>query len=60
MFQKIIRMWDALLYRLGYERKAKDKRAIDPNTQPYQDIKRINWFAMAVSKIANLACTETK
>ncbi len=59
MFQKIIRMWDALLYRLGYERKAKEKRAIDPNVQPYQDINHINWFAMAVSKIANLACTET-
>lgn len=59
MFQQIIRMWDALLYRLGYERKAKDKRAIDPNAQPYHDIKRINWFAMAVSKIKNLACTET-
>jgi len=58
MFQKIIRMWDALLYRLGYERKAKEKRAIDPNVQRYSNIEAINWFAMAVSKIANLACTE--
>lgn len=58
MFQKIIQMWESLLYRLGYERKAKEKRALDPNVQRYNDIGHINWFAMAVSKIANLACTE--
>ncbi len=33
MFQKIIRMWNNLLYRLGYERRAKEKQAIDPNVQ---------------------------
>lgn len=59
MFQIIIRMWDALLWRLGYERKSKDKQAIDPNVQRYGDIQHINWLAMAVSKVANLACTET-
>lgn len=58
MFQKIIRMWDALLYRLGYERRAKEKRAIDPNVQRYDDIEKINWVAIAIIKISNLACTE--
>ncbi|MCI9085752.1 MAG: hypothetical protein HFE51_04940 [Clostridia bacterium] len=59
MFQKIIRMWNNLLYRLGYERRAKEKQAIDPNVQKYDDIEHTNWLAMAVSKVANLVCTET-
>lgn len=59
MFQKIIRMWNNLLYRLGYERRAKEKQAIDPNVQKYDDIEHINWGAMAISKITNLACYET-
>ena len=59
MFQLIIKMWNSLLYRLGYERKAAEKRAFDPNVQRYGDIDHTNWLAMAVSKIANLACTET-
>lgn len=59
MFQKIIRLWNTLLYRLGYERIASDKQAIDPNVQKYDDIEHTNWLAMAVSKVANLACTET-
>lgn len=59
MFQKIISMLNALLYRLGYERIATEKQAIDPNIQKYDDIEHTNWLAMAVSKIANLSCTET-
>lgn len=52
-------MLNALLYRLGYERIATEKQAIDPNIQKYDDIEHTNWLAMAVSKIANLSCTET-
>ena len=52
-------MWNNLLYRLGYERRAKEKQAVDPNAQKWDDIENINWFAMAVSKITNLSCTET-
>lgn len=52
-------MLNALLYRLGYERIATEKQAIDPNIQKYDDIQHTNWLAMAVSKIANLACTQT-
>lgn len=59
MFQKIISMLNALLYRLGYERIVAEKQAIDPNSQKYDDIQHTNWLAMAVSKIANLSCTET-
>lgn len=59
MFQKIISMLNALLYRLGYERIATEKQAVDPNIQKYDDIEHTNWLAMAVSKIANLSCTET-
>lgn len=52
-------MLNALLYRLGYERIATEKQAVDPNIQKYDDIEHTNWLAMAVSKIANLSCTET-
>jgi len=55
----LLYVWDALLSRLGYERRAQEKWHKDPNVQVYDDIAHINWLAMAVSKIANLACTDS-
>ena len=58
MFQRLKRMWDAFLQGIALAKKAFKGEKIDVYSQEYQDIKNINWLAIAVAKIANLSCTE--
>lgn len=59
MFEKLKSMWYALLHKLLKSKKKEyGGKAADDGIQPYTDIKNINWLAIAVKKLTNLACNE--
>lgn len=58
MIQRIKIMWYAFLSAIKCAFSAGKHEPIDRRIQPYTDISRINWLAMAVRKLTNLACNE--
>lgn len=58
MFEKLKSMWCALLHRIKSRKKEYGGEPADNGIQPYTDIKNINWLAIAVKKLTNLACNE--
>ena len=58
MLERLKRMWDAFLLTIRYLKNAYKREPVDDSIQPYSDIGHINWLAIAVKKLANLACNE--
>lgn len=58
MLEKIRKMWVAFLSGLKLAKQELKGTPADPKSQKYTDIEHINWLAIAVEKIKNLACTE--
>lgn len=58
MFEKLKRMWDAFLQTVEYFKSAYKGGTLDEKVQKYTDILHINWLAIAVKKLSNLACNE--